>query len=157
MPAKDFRLSLAPLAAEPPLAGPPPGMPPAYGREKLEAVVRDSRSLWLYWELSPSKIAEIAQVPGDWRAQIHLVLAETRQPAEEATCELERGRAWLQALPGGRYYAELGLAVFGRPFRTLLRSGEFRMPWGEALHARAHSTLELPEELRRFKPPPRDA
>lgn len=156
MSLEDFRPSLAPLALEPSAPGPPQGLPPAYGREKLVAVPRDSRWVWVYWELAPSKLAEIAQTAGVARPELHLVRAETRRPVQESRCALEVGSVWIQTLPGETYYAELGLASFGRPFRTLLRSQEFRMPWGASLHERTRSTLQLPEGLQHFKPPPRD-
>lgn len=131
------------------------GLPPAWGREKLVGLARDAARVFLYWELSPSKVAELSRVAGGALPQIHLVYEETRKPALETPCSLEAGSAWVAALPGTAYYAELGLAEFGRPFRVLLRSQPFRTPWGTELRDRERPRLELPPELRRFAPPER--
>lgn len=129
------------------------GLPPGWGREKLIGVPRDPQRVWLYWELSPSKLAELSRTAGGAKPELHLVLADTRKPASETPCALEAGQAWLAVLPGTAYRAELGLAEFGRPFRVLLRSEPFRTPWGTELRDRDRPALELPPELRRFAPP----
>lgn len=148
-----FRRSLPPLARDPRPSGAPASLPPAYGREKLTAVVRDPNRVWLYWELSPAKLSQLAKQAAKAKPELHLVQAETRRPLKEAACDLSAGSAWLDALPGETYLAELGLADFGRPFTVLLRSEAFRLPWGEALRERRRPSLDLPEELRRFRPP----
>ncbi|MBI5202402.1 MAG: DUF4912 domain-containing protein [Elusimicrobia bacterium] len=149
----EFRRSLPPLHPEPHAVPQPAGLPPGYGHEKLVALPRDSRWVWLYWEMAPAKLARILGQGKILQPELHLALAETRKPVKEQGCYLEASTAWIEALPGETFYVELGLADFGRPFTVLLRSEPFRMPWGDELRERTRPSLELPDELKRVKPP----
>lgn len=133
-------------------------LPTAWGRDKLVALPRSPQELWLYWELSASKVDEALRAGGSPRAELHLRYADGGRHAAELPCDLAAGRALLRAPTAGRsYYAELGLKRLGRPFALLLRSNEVLLPHGRPEPAGREDALELPEELRRFRPPPRDA
>ncbi|MBI4345711.1 MAG: DUF4912 domain-containing protein [Elusimicrobia bacterium] len=149
----DFRRSLPELRRDPKTGPRPASLPPGYGREKLVALPRDSRWVYVYWEMAPAKLTRILAEAAAAQPELHLALAETRKPVKELRCSLEAGCAWIEALPGETFFVELGLAGFGRPFTVLLRSEAFRLPWGDELRERTRPSLELPEELRRFKPP----
>lgn len=123
MNSEIFHLPLTALAPGEPETAPAPavGLPQSYGRDRLAALPRDPRCIWLYWEL--------AGASGE--AELRLFYAETRHPAVKAACRVENASHYLEVPVSGRsYYAELWTLDAGGRWRSRLRSNVVCVPFG---------------------------
>lgn len=123
MHSEIFHLPLTDLTPLSPreISEPAPKLPKSYGQDRLVALPRDPRTIWLYWELRNER----------GNSEVRLYFAKDGRFASKASCRIENGNYYLQVPESGQsYYAEMESAGYGQGRNLLLKSNVVKVPYG---------------------------